>query len=159
MAHSGMATSEVLTSSVQKLLVESFRGEEGGETWYLDDEGLLATARSASAERASRGAVEGGATIAGHVEHVRWFVALLNAFARGERPAVDWTESWSVRVVDDEAWRELLAALEREFEELHAHLGRGIDPEDAQRLMPVLATVVHVAYHVGAVRQLLRLPE
>ena len=152
-----MAKSQNLTTAVQQLLTESFHGADGGTTWFLDGEGLLATARTLDAERASRSPVPGGATVAGHVEHVRWFVALLNAFARGEQPQIDWAQSWTVREVDGAGWDALLRDLEREYTELHGHFGRGIDPDDTQRLMPVLANVVHVAYHVGAVRQMVRL--
>lgn len=149
-----MTTPEALTNAVRLLLVECFRGADSGSTWFLDRDGLLATAAALSAEQASREASAGGATIAGHVEHVRWFVALLNAYARGERPAIRWDESWSVREVDENGWRTLQAELEREFEALLGHLERGLDPEHAERLLPLLATVTHAAYHLGAVRQM-----
>lgn len=149
-----MPTSETLTTAVRQLLKEAFGGAEGGNSWFVDDAGLLATAHALSAEQASRAPTAGGATIAAHIEHVRWFVALLNAYARGERPPIDWGSSWSVREVDADGWPELLAALEREARELQDHLDAGIDLDDAQRVMTILATVAHVAYHVGAVRQM-----
>lgn len=149
-----MPTSETVTTAVRRLLREAFGGAEHGNSWFVDDDGLLATVRDLDSAEASRSPTAGGATIAGHVEHVRWFVTLLNAFARGERPAINWSESWSVREVDDDAWRDLLGSLENAADELDDHLAAGIDLDDEQRVMTVLATVAHVAYHVGAVRQM-----
>jgi hypothetical protein len=151
-----MATSEALTSAVRQLLAEGFEGASAGTTWFVDDQGLLGSIQELDAARASRPTSPEGSTVAAHVEHVRWFVALLNAFARGERPAVEWAESWTVREVDGEAWASLQADPEREFRELSEHLARGVEVEDPERLMPVLATVAHVAYHLGAVRQMVK---
>ena len=58
--------------------------------------------------------------------------------------------------VDEDAWATLQASLEREYRALSEHLAEGVDPEDPERLMPVLATVTHVAYHLGAIRQMIR---
>ncbi|MCY4355110.1 MAG: hypothetical protein OXC09_10075 [Truepera sp.] len=150
-----MSGSENLTRAMQALISEAFHGRPaGGNTWFLDDEGLLDTARTTSSSLASRSATPESATLAGHVEHVRWFVALAGAFARGERPQLDWAESWGVREVDPAGWRELLAALEQEVGELQGHLEGAVDLEDPGRLLGLLGLLAHVAYHVGAVRQL-----
>lgn len=150
-----MSESENLTRAMQALISEAFHGRPaGGNTWFLDDEGLLDTARTTSSSLASQSATPESATLAGHVEHVRWFVALAGAFARGERPQLDWAESWGVREVDPAGWRELLAALEQEVEELQGHLEGAVDLEDPGRLLGLLGLLAHVAYHVGAVRQL-----
>lgn len=150
-----MTTSPTLTTAVRGLLAEAIAGEPGGTTWISDGEGLLATVRDLSATRASRSR-DGDTSIAAHVEHVRWFLALLNAFARGEHPEIAWQQSWTVREVDTDAWRHLIDAVEREFEELDGHLGRGVDPDDEARLQPTLATVAHAAYHLGALRQMVK---
>lgn len=151
-----MADSKPLTDALRQLLAEGFRGKDAGTTWFVDGEGLLDTVAAVDARQASSAPATGGTTIAGHVEHVRWFLALLNAFARGERPEIDWAQSWTVAEVDEDQWPNLIDAAEREFEELMEHFGEGIDPDDAERLMPSLATVVHVGYHVGALRQMVK---
>lgn len=152
-----MTTSPSLIPAARELLAEAFRGRDAGPVWFLDDAGLLATARGMPAEQASRRVTEAGATIAGHVEHVRWFLSKTNAFARGERPRIEWSESWSVEEVDEPEWQELVNELEREFETLHAHLGEGaLDEDDEMQVKSLLATLAHVGYHVGAIRQMAR---
>lgn len=151
-----MAPSSTLTAAIRQLLSEGFHGRSSGSTWFLDEDGLLATARRLDASQASRAPIPGSASIAAHVEHVRWFVALLNAFARGEQPDIRWSDSWSVDRVEDAEWARLLDRLEAESEELLQHVERGVDVEDEERLLPLLATVTHVAYHVGALRQMVR---
>ena len=157
MASSSMTTSSTLTSAIRQLLAEGFEGASAGSTWYVDKHGLLGSVASLDAGRASRPTTPGGTTVAAHAEHVRWFVGLLNAYARGESPEIRWAESWSERKVDEAAWTQLQNDLEGEFRELSSHLERGVDPGDPERLMPVLATVVHVAYHLGAIRQMIKL--
>ena len=152
-----MAETTPLASAARQLLTEAFHGASSGSTWFLDEDGLLATIRELDATQASQAPVPGSASIAAHVEHVRWFVAMLNAFARGERPAIAWKESWGVHEVDEAHWDALQSDLEREYEELHRHLQTGLETDDEQRLMSGLGTIVHVAYHVGAIRQMARL--
>ena len=82
-----------------------------GATWFTDGAGLLASVEGLAAAQASAAPIEGSATIAAHLGHAHGFVSLLNAFARGERPELDWQRSWPVRTVDAAAWRELRADL------------------------------------------------
>ena len=152
-----MTTSSTLTSAIRQLLAEGFEGAAAGSTWFVDEHGLLGAIAELDAARASRPITPAGTTVAAHAEHVRWFVALLNAYARGETPEIRWAESWSARKVDETSWAELQKHLEREFRELSTHLERGVDPGNPERLMPVLATVVHVGYHLGAIRQMVKL--
>lgn len=151
-----MSTPQPIGSVLQTLLHEGIRADRGGTTWFVDGSGLLASVRDLDAERASRSLSDGGATVAGHVEHVRWFLALLNAFARGERPAIDWSSSWTVHGVDEAEWRALLDDVAREADELKQHFAHDLDPQVEERLLPAVATVAHVAYHLGAVRQMIK---
>ena len=152
-----MTTHVPLERAARELLAEAFRGRDAGPVWFLDDEGILATARGMTAARASRRTTEGGATIAGHIEHVRWFLAVTNAYARGERPPIDWSQSWSVQEIDEDEWGPLVDALEREYEALYEHLEQGaLDTGDEPQVKSLLATLTHVGYHVGAIRQMVR---
>lgn len=158
-----MADPEALSKAASSLLREVFHGDDAGTTWIVDgseapggNAGLLATAERLSAEEASRAPAGEGASIAAHVEHVRWFLALLNAYARGERPEIDWTRSWGVSTVDEEAWSSLRAALREEADAAAANVERALSDPDLpqERLMPILATLTHCGYHLGAVRQM-----
>ena len=83
-------------------------------------------------------------------------MSILNAYIRGERPDVDWSQSWSVDTVDAAAWAQLQADLRREAQALLDHVETGVDAENETRLTTLISTVAHVAYHVGAVRQMVK---
>src|SRR5258708_4829084 len=79
------------------------------------DSGLLAALDRLSAPAAS--AAQGGASIAAHVDHLRYGLSLLNRWASGSPPPwpdMDWTASWRKNVVSDTEWRKLLDELRRE---------------------------------------------
>ena len=147
---------ETLRNVLQELFAEAYTGPNGPHTWFIDnrpDSGILGTLGGVSAEDASRPSPT-GSTIAGHAEHLRWSLALTNAYVRGENPTPSWAESWTVRAVDAEAWEELRADLRREYEEVLAALGRQEDVSDPQTLTGILALTPHAAYHLGSVRQM-----
>lgn len=163
-----MPDSEFLATAVGSLVREIFHGHAAGSTWIVDgadtaggNAGLLATLERLTPEQASGRSGGGRATVAGHAEHVRWFLSLLNAYARGERPEVDWNRSWTVHEVDHQAWARLRAELRAEAEAAASNMEAALRspdlPED--RLMPILATMAHCAYHLGAVRQMVPPPQ
>lgn len=146
---------EALRSVLLELFAEAYTGPNGPHTWFTDNRpgsGLLGTLGGVRAEDASRPSPT-GSTIAGHAEHLRWSLALTNAYVRGENPTPNWAESWTVTTVDAEAWDNLRADLRREYEEVLAALGRQKDVSDPQTLTGILALTPHAAYHLGAIRQ------
>lgn len=147
---------ETLRNVLLELFKEAYTGPNGPHTWFIDNRpgsGLLGTLEGVSAEDASK-ASPSGSTIAGHAEHLRWSLALTNAYVRGENPTPSWAESWTLRTVDAAAWEELRADLRREYEAVFAALGRLEGVSDPQMLTGILALTPHAAYHLGAVRQL-----
>ena len=119
------------------------------------DRGLLYALDQISAESASTTAA-GGATIAAHVDHIRYGFELLNRWAGGEPSpwkSADWTASWRKQMVTDDEWRRLRADLRREADIWHRHLGTisGLNDTAAKW---VAGSVAHLAYHVGAIRQI-----
>lgn len=147
---------DVFRTVLLELFSEAYTGPNHAYTWFIDnkpDAGLLGTFSGLSAEAASRPSPT-GSTIAAHAEHLRWSLALANAFARGENPTPNWPESWTVKAVDDAAWDELQAELKREYETLFAAMERQEDFSDPQLLTGILALMPHAAYHLGSVRQL-----
>jgi hypothetical protein len=146
----------IFKEALLELFSEAYTGPNHAYTWFIDNapgSGLFGTLGALSAEEASRPGPS-GATIAAHAEHLRWSLALANAFARGEEPKVDWKESWTVRTVDAEAWESLRSELRQEYETLHAALSKQADFSDRQLLTGIMALVPHAAYHLGAIRQL-----
>jgi len=119
------------------------------------DQGLLTSLDRISAAAASATS-DGGASIAAHVDHLRYGMSLLNGRAAC-RPlsaqAIDFTASWRRTVVTEAEWQELRAALRREAEAWLVQLGTPQELTEAEARWFV-GTVPHLAYHMGAIRQI-----
>jgi hypothetical protein len=79
----------------------------------------------------------------------------MNRWSKGASPFADadYAASWRRITVSDEEWGELRKRLRAEIEEWSAAIQQPRDLSDAD-LTGVLASVVHLAYHVGAIRQM-----
>jgi hypothetical protein len=118
------------------------------------DAGLLASLDALSAEDASR-SVNAGATIAAHAEHVRYGLSLMNRWAReGGNPFADarWDAAWKTSVVDAARWDDVRGGLRREAEEWLTALGTRQPANDVE-LAGMVGSIAHLAYHLGAIRQ------
>ena len=147
--------SAAFKGALLELFSEAYSGPNHAHTWFIGNEAdsrLLGTLAGLSAEAASRGGPS-GATVAAHTEHLRWSLAMANAFARGEVPTAQWSESWTVRTVAAGAWTKLRADLQLEYDTLLAAMKQQEDFSDPQLLTGMLALVPHAAYHLGAIRQ------
>jgi hypothetical protein len=109
--------------------------------------------------RSAAATVSGGASIAAHVDHLRYALSLVNRYARGESDvfrSADWGASWKL-VIDSEAeWTALRGSLEDEVRRWIVALDRiGTDRSlDAATLREAVASIAHFAYHLGAIRQI-----
>lgn len=151
-----VSRNDVFRGVLLELFAEAYTGPNGPNTWFIDNRpgsGLLGTLEGLSAEDASKES-SSGSTIAAHTEHLRWSLALTNAYVRGENPTPSWAESWTVKTVDAEAWDNLRADLRREYDAVLEALGRQENFSDPQMLTGIVALTPHAAYHLGAVRQL-----
>lgn len=118
------------------------------------DVGLLRALDQLSAEAASR-SVHDGATIAAHAQHLRYGLSLMNRWAReGGNPFADarWDEAWAVTSVGTDAWVEIREGLRREAQAWQQALHT---PRDAHpvEVAGMVSSIAHLAYHVGAIRQ------
>ena len=145
--------SEVFESTLT-LLRETFEGAQGASTYYVDNapgSGFFGTLERLDAGTASKPISRSGATIAGHVHHAGFHLDMTSAWIRGDRADRDWSESWSVKAVDDAEWRRLRETLHRQYEELV----RAVESEPAaigEALPTTMGAIAHAAYHLGAVR-------
>jgi hypothetical protein len=144
--------------SLVTLFRELIDGPDPSAAWMLNagDVGLLRSLDRLSASAASAIPAAGGASIAAHVDHVRYGLSLLNRWSHGEPDpwsAADWTASWTRLEVTDQEWSELRQALTAEA---RAWLGALRTPRDYSgfELTGVIASIAHLAYHLGAIRQI-----
>lgn len=146
---------QVLTS----LFREMIDGPPGDMAFIVNpgDRGLLASLAAVPAAHAS--ARPGGRpSIAGHVQHLRFGLALLNKWASGDPNAfadASFAESWSHQQVNDDEWRALRQAFEDEARRWLVRLENARE-WDAMTLSGSVSSVAHTAYHMGAIRQLVR---
>ena len=148
--------SDDLDRSLPSLFSELVHGapESGAFVLNRGDRGLLASLDGLSAEAASASHV-GGATIAAHVAHLRYGLSLMNRWAAGENPFADadWSESWSTTSVSEAEWQELRSSLRREVDAWYSALQATREVRGVE-LDGVIGSIVHLAYHLGAVRQI-----
>ena len=151
-----MNTSD-LASPLATLLTELVDGTAptGGYMLNKGDVGLLRALDTLSAEQASR-LVSGGSSIAAHVDHCTYYIQLMNRWAAGEKNPwkdADWAASWRRATVDEGSWSTSRAALAEELGKWTAFIKEPRDVEE-QALTGMLASLVHLAYHLGAIRQM-----
>lgn len=153
---------ERLKCAVLTLLDESLPGPAGDQVWFSDSgprAGFLGFLDGISPQAASTPPRGGRATVTAHANHVRFGLELANRWFRGEDAfaSADWGQSWAVQSVDAEGWEHLKAALRREHAALREAVASGERwLTDDMALTGVLAQIVHVAYHLGAIRQIAR---
>ena len=152
-----MRTDE-LTASLTTLFSELVDGANTpGAAFVLNsgDAGLIASLEKLSAADASR-SVAGGATIAAHTQHVRYGLSLMNRWAsEGGNPFADarWDDAWKISTVNDAEWAEIRGGLTEESRRWLGALGASRDVSPIE-LSGMIASVAHVAYHMGAIRQI-----
>jgi hypothetical protein len=149
------------TRDVSPSLITLFRElihgpERPGQAYMLNtgDVGLLRSLDALSADASSRTS-QGGASIAAHVDHLRYGLSLMNAWSGGANPwdFADFTASWRISTVNDAEWQRLRSQLRDES-------GRWLDAMRTTRELTdedvniVFGVTAHLAYHLGAIRQI-----
>jgi hypothetical protein len=130
--------------------------KSGGYVLNSGDEGLLRSLDNLSSGDASA-ITPTGSSIAAHVDHLRYGLSLMNRWSRGDNPFrdADWAASWRKTAVSDAQWRQLRADLRTEalswLEVLQTP--RQVDE---QELNGIVGSIAHLAYHLGAIRQINR---
>jgi hypothetical protein len=145
----------LLLDALRGLLTELAVGPPGKSAYVLNpgDRGLLESLRALSAAQASA-RPQGRSSIASHVHHLHYGFTLMNRWARGEDPFTDadWSQSWRQQEVDEASWTRLLTALGDEIKTWREAIGsREWDPVV---MSGTIGSVAHLAYHLGAIRQL-----
>jgi hypothetical protein len=146
---------EQFAKTLRELLEETFEKVHG---IFLDpDTSLFGTLDGLSAQEASKAIIPRGTTIAGHTEHVRFYLQVTEDYMRSTLTGrIDWGESWRVSKVSPEEWE----ALRRQLREMHGRILALVDGvadwNDERALGGAMGILSHTAYHLGAIRQLAR---
>jgi hypothetical protein len=144
-----------LLKEVAELLRETFEGGLPGEgTRYLDHaSGIRATLGALDAEQASRSR-HGHPSIAAHARHMNFHLRVVAEWMQGVRIKRDWKGSFEPGVVSADEWARLQSELEKSRAEFLRVL-ESLPPETFASEGAGMDAVVHLAYHLGAIRQLM----
>ena len=148
------ATAGVLARLFSEL-IDGTSGKDGGFVLNTGDVGLLRSLEALPAGDASR-SVDGGATIAAHAQHLRYGLSLMNRWAAdGGNPFADatWDEAWKVSAVNANEWQQIRNGLRDEATRWREALSAEREVSELE-LTGIVASVAHLAYHLGAMRQI-----
>ena len=146
---------EDFTTAISILFRETFEGvPTAAEHVYLAPRtGIFATLGKITAAQASTEINQ--TTIAAHSEHARFYIELLDNYLNKNMRVVDFGQSWRINKVSDDEWddlRERLAEIYRKnAETFERHQKWTLDS-----ITVALGIIAHTAYHLGAIRQMLK---
>lgn len=145
---------ERLTYALFGFLTEAFEQVQG---IFLDSgTSLFETLDGITAEQASRATSDRCATLAAHVNHVRFYIDVMEQYMLeniSDRP--DWPSSWQIGAVTAEEWETLKADLRNSYNRVRATIENLDSWDNDHRVGGSLAIVVHTAHHLGEIRQML----
>ena len=135
-----------------KCLEETFSNVQG---IYLDKgTALFATLESVTAEEASEKPVPNSATIAAQVEHLRFYLDVLNDYMRGNNvQKVNWREIWeTVGAVTPDEWNNIKARLQDSHTKVMSTINGFEEWDGPDDIDGALSILTHTAYHLGGIR-------
>lgn len=143
-------------TALPELFSELVDGVSLPEAYMINvgDPGLLRSLDKLSATAASK-LTANGSSIAAHVEHLRYGLSLMNRWAAGENPFADadWSASWRKTRVTAAEWKQLRERFADEAHRWQQALGKPREVSKSE-LKSVIGSIAHLAYHVGAIRQI-----
>jgi hypothetical protein len=147
---------ERLKPTLLQFIDETFSQVHG---MYLDKgTTLYETLDGVTAEEASRSASTQTATIAAQVEHVRFYLDVLDEIIRTKNleKKYNWREIWdTVREVTPEQWEDLKRRLHESHDRVMATINSFENWDGAFDIGGAISIIAHTAYHLGGIRQAL----
>jgi hypothetical protein len=141
-------------------------GPPGQPTSFLDgtkadgsgNHGLIATLERLNATQAST-PTDLGLSVAAHAAHSAFHMEVIVRWEQGDRGPFDWQGSFGSGTVTPEEWSALQARVRAAYEGVVALAKLPLSPEESEEDAAggLAGGVAHVAYHLGAVRQLVKL--
>lgn len=150
-----------LTLAAITLWKEAFTGIAKGAsgTWFVQGkEGIFDAIDGLDATRASRQASSSSPSIAAHTNHILFALQVVNSeFLKSPQPKGGWEGSWKQNEFSEQEWDTLRQDVHDEYESFLHWLETDSAVEDPDEVTTVVAQIAHMGYHLGAIRQLLRL--
>jgi hypothetical protein len=147
---------ERVKPTLLELMDETFSKVHG---MYLDKgTTLYETLDDVSAAEASRSASPQTATVAAQVEHVRFYLDVLDEIIRTKNleKKYNWREIWdTVREVTPEQWEDLKRRLHESHDRVMATINSFEGWDGPLEIGGVVSIIAHTAYHLGGIRQAL----
>jgi hypothetical protein len=142
---------------LEGLFSELVNGPSSSGAFVLNsgDVGLLRSLDKIPAGAASL-STNGGATLAAHAQHLRYGLSLMNRWAKeGGNPFADakWDEAWKTSGVPATEWDAIRDGLRHETADWLQVLKTPREVAEVD-LSGIIASIAHLAYHLGAMRQI-----
>ena len=153
----GMSAPDKFQSAAAVLLREAFEGIPQGQkyTWFVEKrEGIFDALESLDAEAASRKPAPQLSSAAGHAYHMLYALRWANTPQGRPRPEGDWESTWARQSVSREEWADVQANIRSEYELFIAWFDSNTDWERENSEISALGSLPHLAYHLGALRQI-----
>ncbi len=146
---------ERFTQPLLECLDETFNSVHG--IYLVKGTTLFETLDGVSAEEASIAISSKSATIAAQVEHVRFYLDVLDDFIRTNQiTKVDWREIWqTVSRVTPEEWEAQKLRLRESYKQVLATISSFDKWDGEYDIAGPLSILTHTAYHLGGIRQAL----
>lgn len=154
-----MSTVADYRQDILKLFRETFEGMPAGQdyTWFVQGrEAFLDALEKLSPEQVSRQHGAGSNSIGAHLHHVRSFLYWFNCHVAGNFVPTDWEGTWKKQAFDQAEWDELRTDLKTQFEGVAKWLEEHEEWAGPDGIVATIAILPHSAYHLGAVRTLMK---
>jgi len=145
---------EMITAEILDLFDETFENVHG---YYLDKgTSLFETLDKVSAEKASVISKGQESSIAGHIEHIRFYLETLLGYINGEiKGKTDWNKSWLVSEVSDDEWSILKSDLMKAYIKVKDTINGFTYWNDEDDFSGIISILVHSSFHLGAIWKML----
>jgi len=147
---------ERLKKTLLLFIDETFSNVQG---MYLDKgTTLYETLDGVTAAEASRAAGPQSATIAAQVEHIKFYLDVLDEIIKTKNyeTKYNWREIWeTVREVTPEQWEDLKRRLHESHDRVLATINSFENWDGEYEIGGAISIIVHTAYHLGGIRQAL----
>ena len=145
---------DAFLKAILYLLRETFEGSGEAGSAYLDKGvGVLNTIEKLSADEVSREV--GSMTIAAQTEHAKFYLDRLCEFINGRTEKVNWEQSWLIETVNETEWNALRDGVRKSYENVLRCLA-DVPDWNEERVGMAMGILAHTAYHLGAIRQIMK---